>query len=240
MANGTQSFSLDLRDTFFNALDQQLFFSNFTKRKSKMLQVQPNLLPYLGVYMIPDEVMTPDGDWDAGCIRFIHECRIGFSVMIINNDDVIAERKIDAAFWVIMNTLWADPYIPNFIDTLNRDTGFQNVNNVRFEGIKRASRRHIFGNARDNETAVAELQYDVNVTYRTYWPPVITDELLEINVKTQMKPGDTQTDIDNRIQVEVPINFDPFRKGKESPNGRDNEQDGRPVEQHNERARQES
>ena len=46
------------------------FFANYTKRKNKMLQVQPDLLPYLGVYLL-DETMTPDGDANAGNIRFI-------------------------------------------------------------------------------------------------------------------------------------------------------------------------
>ena len=35
--------------------------------------------------------MLPDGDVNAGAIRFSHTLRIGFSVMIANNDQVVAE-----------------------------------------------------------------------------------------------------------------------------------------------------
>src|ERR1700743_1949306 len=94
----TQSFSLVIRDVFYDALRSDPFFASYTCRKNKMLAVQPQLLPYLGVYII-DETMLPDGDANAGHIRFSHTLRIGFSVMIANNDQVVAEQGIDAAWW---------------------------------------------------------------------------------------------------------------------------------------------
>ena len=94
----TQSFSLVIRDVFYDALSSDPFFASYTCRKTKMLSVQPQLLPYLGVYII-DETMLPDGDANAGHIRFSHTLRIGFSAMIANNDQVVAEQGIDAAWW---------------------------------------------------------------------------------------------------------------------------------------------
>jgi hypothetical protein len=98
----TQSFSLVIRDAFYDALAADPFFASYTCRKTKMLSVQHSLLPYLGVYII-DETMLPDGDANAGHIRFSHTLRIGFSVVIANNDQVAAELQIDAAWWRIMN-----------------------------------------------------------------------------------------------------------------------------------------
>lgn len=234
---GQQSFSLDIRDTFFNAVTRMPFFANYTKRKNKMLQVQPELLPFLAVYLL-DETMTPDGDANAGYIRFSHSLRIGFSVMILNNDQDLAEQTIDAAFWALMNGLWTDPSLNNPIDTFNVDTGISNINNVRFESLTRGTRRHLYGNARaDNETPLAELQYDVTVFYRSDFWPEITDDLLLVDIKTAMKPGDTQADVDARIQVDVPIPLAPLT-AKESPNGRDPPENGNAVQHHHQPTQQ--
>src|SRR5215831_15486329 len=104
----TNSCSILLRDTFYDALARDAFFAGYTKRKSKMIQGQPTLLPFLGVYIL-DEVMLPDGDPNAGNYKFSHTLRIGFSVVHANNDPVQGEMNVDAAFWRIMYLLWADP-----------------------------------------------------------------------------------------------------------------------------------
>ena len=204
----TQSYSLVIRDVFFDAVAGDPFFANYTKRKTPMLRVQPELLPYLGVYFA-DETMEPDGDFNAGAIRFTHTMQIGFSVMIANNDQVANELMLDAAFWRIMNRLWPDQYIMNLIDTYNPHTGAGNPDNVRIEGITRGRRRFVFGDATlANETPVGELQYDVWVFGRSVWPPIITDDLEHIHVETGVKPGDTQAEMDQRLQVKREYLFD--------------------------------
>ena len=184
----TQSYSLVIRDVFYDALaNREPFFANHFKRKTRMVPVQPNQLPFLGVYII-DETMLPDGDANAGDIRFTHTLRIGFSVIVANNDQDAAEREIDASFWKIMNRLWTDQYIMNLMDTYNPHTQSENPDNTIIESITRGVRRHVFGNAQlSNQTPLAEMQYDVSCFYRTYWPPAITDDLLEIDVTTEIK-----------------------------------------------------
>ena len=200
----TQSYGLVIRDVFFDCLTQRTpFFASYTARKTPMLPVQTNLLPFLGVYIL-DETMTPDGDANAGAIAFSHTLRIGFSIVIANNDQVVAEQTIDAAFWAIMNRLWTDEYVMNLLDTYNPTDQSQNPDNVRIESITRGVRRHRFGNAgHNNETPVAELQYDVSCFFRTYWEPDITDTLDEIDVSTGVKTGDTQAEMDARLQVKA-------------------------------------
>ena len=194
-----------IRDVFHDALAPDAFFANYTVRKNRMLSVQHQLLPYLGVYII-DETMLPDGDANAGMIRFSHTLRIGFSAIIANNDQVIAEQVADAAFWRIMNRLWPDQNIMNLFETTNPD-------NTRIESVTRGVRRHVFGTpALNNETPVAELQYDVAVFFRTGWPPVITDTLDEIDITTGVKAGDTQDEMDQRKQVTRKYLFDISRK----------------------------
>jgi hypothetical protein len=168
----TQSYSLIIRDVFFDVLaNREPFFDSYTKRKTRMLPAQANLIPYLGVYLM-DETMTPDGDANAGPVRFSHSLRIGFSVIIANNDQDMAERTIDAAYWRIMNRLWKDHYVMNLVGTQNPWTGVSNPDNVRIESITRGVRKHNFGFAGTNsETPIAELQYDVTCFYRTIWDP---------------------------------------------------------------------
>jgi hypothetical protein len=208
----TQSFSLVIRDVFFDALARDPFFAGYTRRKTKMQAVQPQLLPYLGVYII-NEVMLPDGDGNAGNVRFKHTTRIGFSVMIANNDQVAAELGIDAAYWRIMNRLWPDQYILNLLDTHNPHTGTGNPDNTRLESIERGERRHVFGTpALNNETPIAEMQYDVSILFRTTWTPIITDDLGEIDINTGIKIGDTQAEMDKRQQFHGKYLFDISRK----------------------------
>jgi hypothetical protein len=203
----TQSFALVIRDVFYDALSSDPFFAGYTCRKNKMLSVQPQLLPYLGVYIL-DETMLPDGDANAGHIRFSHTLRVGFSVMIANNDQVVAEQGVDAAWWKIMNRLWPDQDIMNLLNSSNPD-------NTRIEGVTRGVRRHVFGTAGlNNETPLAELQYDVSIFYRTGWPPIITDTLDEIDVTTGIKIGDTQDEMDQRQQVTRRYLFDISKKEK--------------------------
>ena len=107
-----QTWSLDLADAFFNALSTDPYFAGYTCRESQMLPVQTNLIPYLGVYLL-DENHGPDGDANAGMIRFIHTARFGISVVQANNDARALRRSIDNAFLHIMSRLWTDAGISN-------------------------------------------------------------------------------------------------------------------------------
>jgi hypothetical protein len=202
----TQSYSLVIRDAFFDAVSSDPFFADYTKRKTKMLAVQTQLLPYLGVYQI-DETMLPDGDANAGEVRFSHTLRVGFSAMVANNDQVVAEQMADAAIWRIMHRLWPDQHIMNVLLSSLPD-------NTIIESIARGARRPVYGaTSLANETPIVEMQYDVSVFYRTGWPPIITDDLLEIDVSTGIKIGDTQTEMDQRQQITVKYMFQALRKG---------------------------
>ncbi len=172
-----QSYSIVIRDAIFAVLVTLPFFAGYKARRAKMLKVMPEYLPYLGVYII-DEVMTPDGDANAGDIRFIHMLRLGFSVIIENNDPVAAELKLDQAFWSIMNGIWRNDGITNFLHSTMPD-------NTRIEGVQRGVRKHVWGNTGlNNETSIGELQYEATITYRSEFAPPITDDLLRVHVET--------------------------------------------------------
>lgn len=206
----TYSYSLVIRDVFHDALKSAPYFQGFTIRKSRALQVQANQLPFLGVYIVGED-MTSDGDDNAGYIGFIHSLRIGFSVMVLNNDPVACEAQLDQAFWAIMNRLWRDQYITNMLDTRAYPGGDGTPDNTRIEGVSGGSRRHVYGNAAlDNETPVGELQYEARCKYRTEFGPIITDDFLEMQIRTGIKIGDTEEEMEKRLQVAQRLLFQQF------------------------------
>jgi hypothetical protein len=210
-----QSFAYDIRDTFFNLISADPLFASFTARKTKAFPVQPGLIPYLGVYLI-DETMVPDGDANAGCVRFSHTARIGFSVIVQNNDPEVAEKTSDQAFLKIMALLYTDLYVMNVLQ--DDVAGHNNVENVIIESIVRGTRRHTYGaTGTNNETPFLELQYDVSAFFRTEWYPDIVDTLNEIDVKTSLTTEQT-SDPTGIEQVEVVYDFTSSRK--EPTNGR--------------------
>jgi hypothetical protein len=210
MITEAQSFAFDIRDTFFNAVSADAFFTGYTAKKNRMLPVQPDLLPYLGVYVL-EETMTPDGDPNAGCIRFAHTVRIGFSVVTANNDRDAAEALSDKAYLKITAILYTDLNIMNVWTE-------KNVEGVTIEAIARASRRHIYGNAgQDNETPWIELQYETQAFFRSEWYPDITDTLNEIDVTTGVKAGDTSAEMANRQQVAAKYMFSITARQRRAP-----------------------
>lgn len=195
-----QSYSWVIRNVFYDALMSDPFFAGYFGRKTNMVPVQVSQLPFLGVYII-SETQTSDGDANAGDIRFGHTLLLGFSVMIAMNDQVAAEKYIDAAYWRINNRLWRDPKIMGLYYPTNPDT-------TRIESITRGVRRPKFGaTSINNQTPLAELQYDVSVFFRTMWDPVITDTLDEIDVTTGVKSDDTPDAMRQRRQIHAKYDF---------------------------------
>lgn len=179
----TQSYTWVLRETFVAIL--QPLFPNYTIRRNNPETIQTWQLPIIGVYIAPEK-LTPDGDWDAGCIKFIHDFQLAFSIIVANNDSDQAEQILDAAWWTLMNGLWPNVALMNMVTVPTAD-------NTRIEGVMLGARRHVFGMI--GETPVAELQFDVTCRYRTDWPPIITttlDEIVVTVVPVGIDPTQTQ------------------------------------------------
>jgi hypothetical protein len=56
--------------------------------------------------------------------------------------------------------------------------------NVRFEGVVRGRRQHVWDVIGANKQPIGELEYFATIRSRSEWYPTITDDLLEINVQT--------------------------------------------------------
>jgi hypothetical protein len=187
----TQSYSWVLRETMLGALT--VLFPGYTVRRTAEPPIQTWQLPTLGVYLL-SERMTPLGDWDAGAIRFYHEAQFGFSVIIANNDHDSAQQKLDAAWWLIMNGLWANDSLTNLISVPTAD-------NTRVEGVTLANRRFVFGSiGQKNETPIAELQYEATCKFGSRWAPIPAADLLKMVVTAL--PGGFDPSVTQTVTVE--------------------------------------
>jgi hypothetical protein len=160
----TQTPALIVRDAIFDRVAAMPFFTGFTFAKNKMFRVQTQSLPYCGVYLI-NELLTPEGDSNAGDIRLRDSARYGFSVIVIDNENEDGEATLDQAFAEITNGLLCDTTL----------TGF---NHQLLQGIVRGERMHVYGSvALDNETPILELQFDMTADLGTaIFKPTITDD----------------------------------------------------------------
>ena len=143
--------------------------------------------------------------------RFSNGARIGFQAVIINNDPAASEVLLDRAYQALRDGLWSDPHLTNPFNNFKSAIPY----NVHIESVTRGVRKHKWGTiGLNNETPIAELQYDATVFYRESFRPRITDELLQINVTTQFPSGGSPEQIAATQQVVVDYSFTPFRKGE--------------------------
>jgi hypothetical protein len=211
----TQSYGLVIRDTLYAKTVTLPFFDGFVSRRCKQMPVKVDILPFLGVYFMA-ESMGPDGDLNAGEVRFINDLTIGFSVVIQNNDPVESELKLDQAYWAIMNGLWRDQYIMNTIDTSAPAGVVTLPDDIIIEGVRGGRRKVIWGSSGlNNEIPVAELSYEATIVYRSTFPPIIVDDLLSIHVETVPLASDgTIPPVDEVQRIIIEYEFTPEAAAK--------------------------
>lgn len=186
-----------VRDKILSSVKEMSFFESFAKfSTNKSLQIQPENLPFCGVYLL-QELMVPEGDADAGEVRFRTSTRFGFSVIVQNNDADVAEYLLDDAFMALTG-MFADNKVYNNPE-------------ARIQGFTAGSRQHFFGAmGQDNETPISELRFEMTCDLGTItYPPFVPDDLKVIHIKTQYPLGDTQEEIDQRQQVEAEYDLFP-------------------------------
>ena len=126
-----RSIAMQVRDAAIARLQLQTFFAGFTFRRSHAFKLMPDLMPYCAVYFMT-EALSPDGNANTGEVRFSSELRLGFSVVMLNNDPDVMEDKLDNAYQVIFEGLLRDPT-------------FYNNSRYTIEAFTRGSRAHIYG-----------------------------------------------------------------------------------------------
>jgi hypothetical protein len=156
-----------IRDRLMAKVQAMSFFTGhgFTFTTNKSVAIQPQSIPFCGVYLI-EEVGTPDGDANVAENRFRTTARYGFSVIVQNNDMEVAEQRLDDAM-VALNGLFSDPTVYNW-------EGYQKNGEAAIQAFSRGSRTHAFGAVgMDNEIPIAELRFDMSCDLGVIMHPTI-------------------------------------------------------------------
>lgn len=200
----TQSYSWIIHNAIFDRLSTSTFFEGFTiKRISEALPIEAGYqIPFLGVYE-GEESLAPEGQPNAGEIRFTHTMNVGVQVVVKDNDPATCLQKMDQAYWFIMNRLWRDDSFTNRLWTTMPD-------NTRFEGVQRIKKRKRWGaTGAKNETPVGILQLDIAILFKTDFYPTEFPDLERITVKTAYPAGSTPEEQLQIQQVKMVYEFTP-------------------------------
>lgn len=158
-----------------------------TFKRTPMRQVSPGDLPLLGVYILR-ETRSPDGDANAGEPRFFHRLHLGIAGAVSAADDGSQFATLESMMSQIDDRLLTNPSFVNMI-----------------EGIEQMDRRSQY--AIMGETPLAEIQIEMIVTFRTYWPPVITDDYRTFHVETRYPMGADPARVQQVVeQYDIPQN----------------------------------
>jgi len=196
------SYAMIVRNEILARAKSMPFFSTFKFGTNKAEQVQPEKIPFCGIYFISEDLM-PDGDADTGEPRFHSSALYGVSIVVQNNDGEAAEDKLDEAWTLLTDRLFRDPSL-----YLNPA--------AQIQAYVRGNRTHQFGSVgSDNSIPIAECRFTLTCDLGVIdFPPVINDVLNTIHVTTQFPSGGTPEEIAEIQQVQAEYDL-PQNKEKE-------------------------
>jgi len=184
------SYPIRVRDGLMARVKKMPFFStfNFSSNKSKVILLES--IPFFGLYLL-QEFMAPDGDANAGDVRFRTSVRYGFSVIIQNNDAVAAEYLLDKAMQALTVGL--------FTDASTYNNAYYKIQ--AFTGGKR---EHVFGHVgSDQQTPIAELRWELMCDLGVIeYTPFIPD-VFEVLHEETIFPDDSTGDPSRVPQVKI-------------------------------------
>lgn len=193
----TQSYAFIIQNAIFDRISTSSFFTNFVcKRITTALQIETDIqIPFVGVFL-GEERMTPDGDLNAGDIRFIHSIPIGIQVVVKNNDPASMRALLDRASWFILNQVLRDNTLTNRILTTLPD-------NVTVEGFPLVNiRPDVWGlTGAKNEQPVGQRLFWITFQLRTWFAPTDFVDLERITVTTAFPFGDYQPGEVQQVKV---------------------------------------
>jgi hypothetical protein len=201
IATTSSTEAIIVRDKIVDRLKKMPFFKTFTFSTDKSRSIEPNSVPFVGVYFI-NEDLSPDGDANHGETRFRSMAMYGISIIVQNNDAKAAEYTLDQAWHTMSTGLFTDTTLYNW-----KNVGIPGE--VAIQAFTRGNRSHQFGNAgADNATPIAEMRFTLTCDLGTIdFPPAIEDAFKTMHVETQYPPGSDPKEIQQtKVQYDIPQN----------------------------------
>jgi hypothetical protein len=164
------------------------FFKTFFFGTNKAETIQPEKVPFVGVYFI-NEDLTPDGDAQDGEPRFKSIVLYGLSIIVQNNDGTAAENTLDEAYILLTDRLFTDPSL-----YLNP--------RAMIQAYVRGNRSHQFGSVgADNAIPIAECRFTLTCDLGVIdYPPVVDNVLAKVHFSTNY-PDPSKNDTTQIQQV---------------------------------------
>lgn len=143
------------------------FGSTFkTYRKTPFLQVQPNMLPLLAVYIMRER-RSEDGQANQAEPKFIHQLTLGFAGAVHAETDNQNElNALEEAMTQLDYFLLSDPRFVNLT-----------------EGVLSMDRQGQY--AKVGEITLFEIRVEMVVQFRSYWPPGVPDWLQTVHITAE-------------------------------------------------------
>ena len=172
-----------VRDALLARASAMPAFKGFKFGTNKAEQIQPEQIPFLGIYFINEDLLA-DGDTNAGEPRFRSLAVYGFSIIVQNNDAAAAENTLDDAWVLLTSGLFTDPSL-----YLNRA--------AQIQGYQRGTRSHQFGSAgADNSIPIAECRFTLTIDLGVNdFPPIVPDVLSKVRLDTRYPAGSDPDEI---------------------------------------------
>jgi hypothetical protein len=182
------SFSYYLKLAWLNRLKLIPPFNGCARySRSKMLTIQAEHIPYLGVYLV-EESFEYIGDADHGEPRWYAITTLGFSYIVQNNEPDAAEDILDSAHWQLMR-MFHDPRWQYFIgETANAP--------YKVESVPGGSHHREYGTLMNNTNATpyAEMRMELQFKHGFDFEPIISDVFNRFHMRTLAdypeEPGD--------------------------------------------------
>jgi len=203
------SYGEAVRDRLLSEAMRLPFFASFMPVTTRGRPIATEDLPILGCYL-GEESMVPEGDGRAANISFICTLRLNWSIMVAESNKEAAEHRLECAYVALLYGLWGNPYLTSHGDTFDPDLNVGTRYNARFSMLPRQSARTVWGAfLLNNETPVAEKQWEIQVTYTRDVSPRIVHTLDEIDITTRFPPHRTPEQIETIQQIRQLITFTP-------------------------------
>lgn len=178
--------AVDIADKAMDAL-QAGFVSTFTTfRRQPMLQMTPDELPALGVFIMRER-RTADGDANAGPVQFVCDLTLGVSISAaIRSDD------LDQLSWVEDRCSDVDALL---------------FENPEFMGMVESviSTDRVSQYAQQGETALSEIRLEIVVRYRQLFKPVLVDDFKTLHIETRYPSKDVDPAEVQQVSASIDI-----------------------------------
>ena len=160
-----------------------------TYRKTPMLQVQPEHLPVLGIYILRER-RDQDGYANEGEPHFKHTLTMGFSGAVhVATDNQNELNALEETMSMLDDLLLSDPRFVNLTEGI---TGMDRVSQY----------------AKVGETTLFEIRVEMSMEFSSRFEPVITDDFKTIHVESRYPspttdPAEVQQVV---VQYDLPQN----------------------------------